>query len=150
VSAPPDQQDLIALFREAVHLMVDLGNERTGRVHDLHAPRSCDVTHSRRYPVRREHNSRSVRHLIEFVDEDCATLLEVRDHVAVMDDLAPDVHGGSEALDGTLDRLDGTLHAGTERAWPGEQHARAVCPNFWDGDHDATYRPRAMIGHTSR
>ena len=133
-----------------MHLMVDLGNERTGRVHDLHAPRSRDVVHGRRHPVRREHDGRSVRHLIEFVDEHCAALLEVRDHVAVMDDLAPDVHGGSEAVDGTLDGMDGSLHTRTERAWPREQHARAVCPIFWGGDHEATYRPRAMIGHTSR
>ena len=62
-----------------------------------------------------------VRHLVELVHEDGALFPERLDHVAVVDDLAPDVDRAADDLEGLLDDLDGPLDAGAEAPRP-RQH----------------------------
>src|SRR5204863_9257597 len=66
--------------------------------------------------MRAEHHHRSVRHLIELVDEHRASLGELGHDVAVMDDLLAHVDRRTQLLQRQPHDVDGTDHAGTEAA----------------------------------
>jgi hypothetical protein len=56
-----------------------------------------------------------------FVDEGDATILEVFDDVAVVDDFVEDVDGGPFELQYFIDHLDGHFDAGAEASGVGEK-----------------------------
>ena len=122
VAVVTDEDDRLAALREAAGLGVDLVHERAGRVDHVEPARGRVCLHLRRDAVRGEDDGRAVRHLVELLDEDRAALLELTDDVDVVDDLLADVDRGAALVERALDDLDRALHAGAERARPGEQH----------------------------
>ena len=61
------------------------------------------------------------RHLVEFLDEHGPEAAQPVDHELVVHDLVAHVDRRAEELDGALDDVDGTVHAGAEAAGIGEQ-----------------------------
>jgi hypothetical protein len=72
--------------------------------------------------VGREDHGGAGRHLVELLDEDRATPLEVGDDVLVVDDLLADVDGGAVEVQGLLDRDHRPVHAGAVAARRREEH----------------------------
>jgi len=66
---------------------------------------------------------RAGRDLVDLVDEDRASPLESLDHMAVVHDLLPDVHGRSVDIERTLDDLHGAVDPRTPAAWSSEEEA---------------------------
>ena len=77
--------------------------------------------HLRRDAVGREDGRRAVGHLVELLHEAHAAGLEVAHDVAVVDDLAADVDGALEAVEGEVHDLDGAHDARAEAAGRGEE-----------------------------
>ena len=98
--------------------------------------------HRGRHAVRREHQQRTLGHLVGVVDEDRAALLERLDDVPVVDDLLAHVDGGAVLLEGLLDGLDGAVDARAVAAGLGQQDAFAG--RIAAAGHDL------RSGHTSR
>jgi hypothetical protein len=71
--------------------------------------------------VRREDDRRSLRHLLDGVDEDGSALLEISNDVRVVDDLLPYVDGLAVEPECALDRVDGPLYAGAVAAGRGQE-----------------------------
>ena len=61
--------------------------------------------------MRGEDDRRARRRLVLVLDEDGATLLELADHMRVVDDLLAHVHGRPIQLERALDGLDGAFDA---------------------------------------
>ena len=61
-------------------------------------------------------HTRTLRHLIQFVDEDRAFSSKVVDDIAVMHDLLAHIDRRAEGLEGNLDDIDGSHHACAEAA----------------------------------
>ena len=66
---------------------------------------------------------RDGRDLAFVVDEDRAAVLELADDVGVVDDLLADVDGSPEAIERSLDRLDGAFHPGAVPPRRGEENS---------------------------
>jgi hypothetical protein len=123
VAGVADQDDRVARRRVPARLDVHLRHERAGGVdHVVREPRRVCV-HGRRHPVRGVDDRRSLRRLGLLVDEDGSAGLEVADDVDVVDDLLADVDRRPVVLQGELDGLDGTFHAGAVPARRGEKEA---------------------------
>src|SRR6188474_2120357 len=60
----------------------------------------------------RQHDDRPLRHLVELVHEDGTLVLQAAHDVEVVHDLLADVDGPFVLLEGSLDRIDGTLDTG--------------------------------------
>src|ERR1700678_2681826 len=61
-------------------------------------------------------NPRAFRHLVQFVDEDCALLCQVGHDVAVVHDLFAYVDGRAKGIECNLNDVDGSHNSGTEAA----------------------------------
>ena len=121
VTGVPDQHHGVAAGDESLRLGVHLRDERAGGVDDVESAGRGLLADGRCHPVRGEDDGRAVGHLVEFVDEHRALLLEVGDHARVVHDLAADVHRPRVALQREFDDVDRALDAGAERARSGEQ-----------------------------
>ena len=111
-----------ALARPDAGLVVDLGDQRAHRVHDVAALGPGGVDHLGRRAVRRQHERRAGRHVGDVVDEHHALLAEALDDEPVVHDLVVAVHGRLERAHHPRQRLDRHLDAGAEAARLGEQH----------------------------
>ena len=105
--------------------LVDLGDERTGRVEHEDVARGGVLAHALRHAMRGEdHRPVRIGNLVELLDEDRALRLQALDDVAVVDDLVAHIDGRAEALQRLLDDLDGALDAGAEAARGAEQNLK--------------------------
>ncbi len=91
VAGVADHHDLAPLLAHLRDLDVDLRHQRTGRVEHGEPPRHGVGLHGLRHAVRREHDGRAARHLVELVDEHRALPLQVLDDGPVVDDLVAHV-----------------------------------------------------------
>ena len=125
VALVADQQDVVVVAREALGLVVHLGDQRACGVDHLKPALGGRLVHGRRHTVGGEHDDRALGHLVGFLDEHRAGLREGVDDVAVVHDLVPDVHRRPVLFQRTLDGLDGAVDAGAVAARFGEQHPLA-------------------------
>ena len=117
-----DEDHAVVAGGEAAHFAVHLGDQGARGVDDgLVAPLGFGLDGGR-HSVGREHQPSAHRRLVDLVDEDGAAGLQIGHHVAVVDDLAPDVHGRAVAVEGPLDHLDRPLDASAERPRLRHQH----------------------------
>ena len=114
--AMADEDQRIALLGELYGLDVDLGDQRTGGVDHLEAAALAALPHGRRNAVGRVDDPLAVGHVVDLVDEDRALFRQLVHHIAVMDDFAAHVDGGSEGLQGDFDDVDGAHHARAKAA----------------------------------
>ena len=121
VAGVADVEDRVALAGAHLRLVVHLGDERAHRVDDVATLRARGGDDLGRGAVRREHERRAGRHLVDVVDEDHALLPEPLDDEPVVHDLVVAVHGRLEGAHHPRQRLDRHLDAGAEAARLGEQ-----------------------------
>lgn len=109
------------------HIMLGLGmnlrHERAGCIDDRKLPRFCFKHDRLRHAMCAEHGHRPVRHLIQFLDESGAFLLQGFDDVLIVDDFVPDKYRLAVLLKGAFDDVDCPNHSCTETARLGENHA---------------------------
>ncbi len=106
----PDQDHRVPASGVPASLGVHLRHQRTGRVDHIEPPSIRLRPYRRRDTVGGEDHSGAVRYRVEFIDEDRAATLQVRDHVGVVHDLLAHVDGSSSLPQQLLDDLDRPLH----------------------------------------
>ncbi len=114
VAAVADEDGLLAILAVSGDLQVDLGHQGAGGVEDTQVAPGGLCTHLLGHPVGTEDDRGPVRDLVQFFDKNGAALAQVLDHEAVVDHLMADIDGGPEELDGPLDDVDGSVHAGAK------------------------------------
>ena len=100
----------------ALHLPVDLADQRAGRIDENHLARPGGVGNGFRHSVGGEDNGPVVRYLVQFLDEDGTPGLQAFHDEAVVDDLMADIDRGTELFQRTLHDQDRTVDARTEAA----------------------------------
>ena len=110
--------------------MVDLRHERAHRVHHEAAVLASRGHDLGRAAVRRQHERRAGRHVVDGVDEDHALGLEPLHDEPVVDDLVVAVDGRFEDPHHPHQRLDRHLDPGAEPPWLGQQHALHLVLGF--------------------
>ena len=120
-----DHDDLAALLAHLGHFDVHLGDQRTGRVEHVESAGRGFRAHRLRHAMRREHDGRPLRHLVELVDEHRALLLQVVDDEFVVDDFVAHVDRRAMLRQCPLDDRDGAVDAGTKTAGVGEDDVHA-------------------------
>jgi hypothetical protein len=116
VAGVADEDDRVAAGGEPAGLGVHLRDEGTGRVEHLQVALGAAPVHLRGDAVGGEHQHGAGRDVLLGLDEDGAPAGQLRDHVAVVHDLAADVHGRPEVVEGPLHRVDGTVDSGAVSA----------------------------------
>jgi hypothetical protein len=117
-----DEHDPIVLGHVPPGFMVHLGHQRAGGIDDGQVGSvRCRRADRRGHAVRGQDHRGAIRDVVQLLHEARPLRLQVGHDVGVVDDLAPDVDGRAEAVEGALDYLDGSLHAGAERARTGQQ-----------------------------
>ena len=106
--------DLVALARTDLDLVVDLGDERADGVDHVAAPGAGLCHHLGGGSVRGQHEWAAGGHVAHVVDEHHAQVLEALDHPLVVHDLVVAVDGRLEGPHHPRQRLDGHLDAGAE------------------------------------
>ena len=86
-----DQHDLPGLGGIAAALLMHLGNQRAGCVDDRQAAFGSQLLDALGDAVGAEHRHGAGRYLIQLIDEHGAAGAQVLDHMAVVDDLMPDI-----------------------------------------------------------
>ena len=103
-------------------LAMDLGDQRARRIEKEQAAVLGGGWHRLRHAMCRKDHWRTVFwNLVELLHKYGAFGPQGFDHVPVVDDLVPDVDGGTEPLERQLNDLDGAIDAGTEAARRGQQ-----------------------------
>ena len=150
VTVVADEHDRVALLREAHRLAVHLRDQRAGRVDRVQAALARARAHARSDAVRGEHAHGSLGHLRVLLDEDRAALVQLLDHVPVVDDLLAHVHGRAVDAQRVFDRLNRPVDPRAVAAWRrqhellyGVPHSRHCSwqPGTLSGDGPATPRP---------
>jgi hypothetical protein len=118
-----DENDVIALAGELPGLLVDLGHQRTGGVHDPELAGPGLLVDLGGDAVGGEDHGGADRDLIQLVHEDGALRLEPPHDVQVVHDLLAHEDGRPIGLEGHLHDVDGPVHAGAVAAWSRQQHA---------------------------
>jgi hypothetical protein len=121
VALVADQDHVAAFTGVARDFHVHLGHQRAGRVEHPQATAPRLDLHGLRDSVRAEDHRGVGGHLVELVDEHRPEAAQPVDHELVVHDLVAYVDRRAEKLDGSLDDVDGPIHAGTEAAGIGEQ-----------------------------
>ena len=114
-----DQDHMPAEPPVTQRLLVDLGNQRAGRVEIEEIARRGVGRHGFRHAMRgKDHRLAAMlrRYLVQFLDEDRALGFEPLDHIAIVNDLVPDIDRRAIGLEGQDDDLDRAIDAGTEAA----------------------------------
>jgi hypothetical protein len=104
-----DEQDVVVAPREPPGLVVHLGDKRAGRVDGHQVPPFGFLADLRRDAVRGENDDAALGHLLGFLDEDGAALLQLADDVRVMHDLLAHVYGSAELAERDLHGLHGPV-----------------------------------------
>ncbi len=151
----PDQHAFVAVAAVAHHFHVHFGHQRAGRVENLQAAPLGFLADRLGNAVGAEDDDDVVRHLIEFLDEDGAALAQVVHDELVVHHLVTHVDRRTEDIEGTVDDLDGAIHAGAEAAGIGEFDLHgglvgdavigrmnlATALPAWEGRSDRRFRP---------
>ncbi|MPM97279.1 hypothetical protein SDC9_144452 [bioreactor metagenome] len=116
VSLVADHDELVALLGELGYLDVHLGDQRTGGVENLKAPRLGLALHGLAHAVGAEHQGGARRHLVQVFDEDRALVLQIVHHIGVVHDFMAHIDRAAKLLQRALDDLDGAIHTGAEAA----------------------------------
>ncbi len=118
-----DQQNVDVLARKPPRLGMHLRDERAGRVNGPQVSTSGLLVHDRRDAVGGKDDDRALGHLVGLVDEDCASGLQPRHDVGVMDDLLADVHRLAESLERYLNGLHRAVNARAVAPRRSEEHS---------------------------
>jgi len=105
----PHERDEMSGVRVAARLRMDLGDERTDRVHDTQAALLAALAHRGRDAVRRENADLTCGNLGLVVDEHRSEPLETAHDMVVVHDLVPDVDRRAMLGEQALDDLDRTV-----------------------------------------
>src|SRR5580704_1861873 len=108
------QHKRITLLRELDRLDVNFGYERTGRVNYLQSALLGPFSNGRRNAVGRVDNPRPFRDLVQFVDEDCALLGQIRYDIAVVHNLLANVNRRAKGIERNLHDIDSPHDTGAE------------------------------------
>ena len=122
-----DHHDVDAILAHLRHFDVHLRDERAGCVVNAQPAHVGLVAHGLRHAVRTEDHGIAGRHFLEFLDEDRALLLQILDHVLVVDDLVTNVDRRTVHRDCALDDLDRAIDARAETARLGQQDFGVGC-----------------------
>ena len=125
VALVADQEDVVVLVGVADGFLVDLGDQRAGRVDGGELAALRPRRGRRGDAVRGEHDDVALGHLLRLVDEDRALLLQGLHDVLVVHDLVADVDRGPVLLEGLLDGDHGAVHARAVATGGGEQDTAA-------------------------
>ena len=117
-----DVDDLVALLGAGLHLVVDLGDERTDRVDDIATLGSSCSDDLGGRAVGRKHDRSTSRHIGDVVDEDHAGLFEPLHHELVVHDLVVAVHRRFERPHHPGEGLDRHLDTGAKASRRSQQH----------------------------
>ena len=122
VAGVADQDDRVAVGREALGLDVDLGHQWTGGVDRLERTIPGIGVHARSDAVSGEDDGGALGDVLLGVHEHGAALAQLLDHGLVVDDLLTDVHRRAVELERPLDGLDGPVDARAVSARRREQN----------------------------
>ena len=117
-----DHHDLAAVLAHLRDLDVHLRHQRARRVEDGKAAARRLAAHGFRDAMCAEDDGRTVRNLVQRLDEHRSLALQVVDDVAVVDDLVANVDGGAKLRERELDDCDRPVDAGAEAARIGKQN----------------------------
>src|SRR5699024_9818574 len=121
-----DEDDVPVLGGKTLGLLVDLGDERAGRVDRLELTLLGLLVYSGGDAVRGEDDDGSLGDLIGFFHEDRASLLQRAHHVGVVHDLFANVDRGAVLFQGLFDGDDRSVDTGAVASGVGKQHAALV------------------------
>ena len=111
-----NEENGVALAREAYGLEMDLGHERAGGVDGVEIALDGGAANGRRYAVRAVEHVGLGRNLIHVVDEHHAPMAETLHHRLIVHDLVIDVERRAEKLQGPLQALNRHIDARAEPA----------------------------------
>ena len=104
-----------------LRLAVHFADQRAGCIDIVEPARLRGSRNDLGHAMRAEYHGATVRHLVQFLDEDRTHAAQPVDDIAVMDDFVTDVDRRPEALDRQFDDLDGAVDTGAEAARRGDQ-----------------------------
>ena len=117
VTGVADHRDLAAALEMDFRLAVDLRHQRTGCVEREEIAALGFRRDRLRHAMRREHHRRvGIGNLVQLLDEDRALGAQALHHVAVVDDLVPDIDRRAIELQRPFHRVDGADHARAKAA----------------------------------
>src|SRR5690606_31725620 len=96
------------------------------------------------HAVGAEDHGGAVGHLVQLLHEHGAAVLELVDHVAVVDHFVAHVDRRAQAIEGTLDDLDRAVDAGTEAAGVGEDDVHGGIVARWIARKARSYGWRGL------
>src|SRR5690349_16973650 len=102
------------------NLQMNLAHQRAGRVNRAQAPAMRLIDDLGRHPMRAENGQRTARYRVQALYEQRAVGLKISQYLLVVYDLMQYVHRRTVYLQGELDDIDGTNHAGAETSGPGQ------------------------------
>ena len=116
-----NHDELVAFLVQLGDFHVHLGDQRAGRVKDLEPARTGFPLNGLAHAVGAEHQRRARRHVGQLLDEDRAFLLQVIDHIGVVNDLMAHVNRRAKLGQRPLDDFNGAVHPGAKAAWLGQK-----------------------------
>ena len=112
-----NQHDGITLPGELLGLQVNLGHQRAGRIDHLQVAFRRLFADGGRDTMGTIDRTLTGGDLVELFDKDRTFLLELLNHVPVVDDLFPHVNRRAKGLQGDLDDVNCAHDACTEASW---------------------------------
>ena len=97
-----------------MYFQVNLGHEWTGGVDDAQRITFGGGANFGRHPVSTEDEERTRRDVGRVFDEDGSLRAQILDHVLVVDDLVPNIHGRAKTFERDFDDLDRSVYTRTE------------------------------------
>ncbi len=122
--ADQDQRASRCHILTALHM--NLGNERAGGVQHVEVAFLRGHLDALCHAVRAENGHGAVRHLIEFLDETCALVAQIFNHMPVVDDFVAHVDGCAMFLQGAVDNFDRANDPRTKAAGLGKDDSHRV------------------------
>ena len=110
----PDQHRILPGLAVPGYFHMDLGHQGTGCIEYLQSALRPSLTHCFGNTVGAEYNGRVVRHLIQFVHENCPGPGQLIYHKTVMHYFVAHVNGRAEKFQCTFHDLDRPVHASAE------------------------------------
>ncbi|MNL08466.1 hypothetical protein D3C87_1291890 [compost metagenome] len=121
-----DKDAFTAVAAVACDFDVHLGHQRASGIEHFQATAGGFGAHSLGNTVGAEDHDHVVRHLIQLLDEDRATIAQVFDDEFVVDHFVAHIDRRPEDFQGAVDDFDRPVHAGAEATGVGEFDLHAV------------------------
>ena len=115
-----DQQNFAPVPVMTRSLMMDLGNQRAGRIKKLQSFLRCRFGYGFGHPVGGKNHWPISRYFIKFIDKYRAHFLQSLDDEPVMNNFMPHKNRRTEFMQRLLDNLDCPVHTRTETAGRGQ------------------------------